>query len=62
MENSSGGGGMGIFGVLGVVFVMLKLIGVINWSWWLVTLPFYGGFAVVFLLIGIYLLFVKLGK
>ncbi|MCY7731790.1 hypothetical protein MHY86_08765 [Aerococcus urinaeequi] len=25
--------------ILTVVFVVLKLIGVINWSWWLVFLP-----------------------
>lgn len=31
--------------LLGVVFVTLKLIGYIDWSWWLVTLPFWGGFA-----------------
>ena len=34
---------MGILGVLGVVFVTLKLVGTIDWSWWLVLLPFYGG-------------------
>lgn len=28
-------------GLLGIAFVVLKLIGVINWSWWLVTLPFW---------------------
>lgn len=32
-------------GLLGVVFVTLKLIGIINWSWWWVTLPFWGGLA-----------------
>ena len=36
-------GGIGVTGLLGVVFVVLKLLGVINWSWWLVTLPFWGG-------------------
>ena len=34
--------GPGILGLLGVAFVVLKLVGVINWSWWWVTLPFYG--------------------
>ena len=62
MENSGGGGGISLFGVLGIVFVVLKLVGVINWSWWLVTLPFWGGFAVVFLLLGIWLVLMKLGK
>ena len=38
--------GVGLFGVLGIVFTVLKLVGVINWSWWLVLLPFYGGLAV----------------
>lgn len=34
-----------IFGILGLIFVTLKLAGigtVASWSWWLVTLPFYG--------------------
>lgn len=26
--------------VLTIVFVVLKLCGVIDWSWWLVALPF----------------------
>ena len=29
--------------MLGLVFIALKLGGVINWSWWLVTLPFWIG-------------------
>ena len=29
--------------MLGVVFVTLKLLGVIHWSWWWVTAPFWGG-------------------
>lgn len=36
---------IGILGILGVVFVVLKLTGVIAWSWLWVTLPFWGGFA-----------------
>lgn len=35
-----------IFGLLGVVFVTLKLCDVIAWSWWWVTLPFWGGAAI----------------
>lgn len=49
-SSSSSSGGIGVFGLLGVAFVVLKLLGVINWSWWWVTLPFWGG-AVLFLLI-----------
>jgi len=43
---------MGLLGLLGVLFVALKLMGYIAWSWWLVTLPFWGG-AVLILLIAI---------
>lgn len=38
-ESSSTSGGIGISGVLFVVFLVLKLIGVIDWSWWWVTAP-----------------------
>jgi len=48
MSESSSSGGIGILGLLGVLFVALKLIGVApvaTWSWWWVTAPFWGGFA-----------------
>lgn len=32
---------LNILDVLLVVFITLKLIGVIDWSWWLVLMPFY---------------------
>lgn len=44
-SNTSSGGGIGVVGLLGVVFVALKLTHVIDWSWWYVTMPFWGGFA-----------------
>lgn len=34
-----------VFTLLGVAFIILKLTGVIHWSWWLVTLPLWGGLA-----------------
>lgn len=42
-SSSSSSSGIGIFGLLGVVFVTLKLCGVIDWSWWWVTAPFWIG-------------------
>lgn len=47
MSNSkaASSGGIGVSGLLGVVFVVLKLLGKITWSWWWVTLPFWGGIA-----------------
>lgn len=56
MSNSTQqGNGISTLGLLGVVFVALKLGGVIDWSWWWVTLPFWAGFAfvVAFVLIGL---------
>ena len=44
-KESSSSGGIGVFGLLGVAFVVLKLVGYIDWSWWYVTLPFWGGAA-----------------
>lgn len=45
-KSDSGSGGIGVIGLLGVLFVGLKLGHVIAWSWWWVTAPFWGGFAV----------------
>lgn len=58
-EKSSSSGEIGVLGLLGVVFVTLKLLGKINWSWWLVTLPFWGGVAlfIVLLLIALVISF-----
>lgn len=36
MQRSSG---VGFLAVLTIVFVVLKLTGTVNWSWWLVLLP-----------------------
>jgi len=45
-NNSSSSSSVSILGLLGVAFVVLKLCGVINWSWWWVTLPFWGPLAI----------------
>lgn len=38
MKDSSSKG-LGLYDVLAVVFIVLKLIGVIDWSWWWVLAP-----------------------
>lgn len=38
--------GTSFFGVLTLVFITLKLLGKIDWSWWWVLLPVWGWFAV----------------
>jgi hypothetical protein len=50
-KSSSSSSGISVFGLLGVAFVILKLTGYIDWSWWLVTLPFWGGFAVLMIIL-----------
>ena len=50
-NNSSAGSGFGILGLLGVVFIVLKLCHVIAWSWWWVLCPFWGGTAIVVLIL-----------
>ncbi len=47
MSNEKSSSSISLLGLLGVAFVVLKLCKVINWSWWWVTLPFWGGLALV---------------
>lgn len=46
-----------IAGLLGILFVALKLVGVIDWSWWWVTFPFWIG-AVLFVIGVVYIVVV----
>ena len=41
-KSTSSSGGIGCLGVLGIVFVVLKLVGVIDWSWFWVLSPYWG--------------------
>ena len=38
-RNSSSSSGIGILGVLQIVFLVLKLTGLITWSWTVVLIP-----------------------
>ena len=42
-NNNNSSSGIGFMSILFVVFLVLKLCKVITWSWWLVTLPLWGG-------------------
>jgi hypothetical protein len=50
-SNSSGGLGLGM--TLFLIFMILKLTGYINWSWWYVTLPLWAPLSLVIILSGI---------
>lgn len=41
-QSSSSSSGIGFFGLLAIVFITLKLLGKITWSWWWVLAPLWG--------------------
>ena len=47
--------GLGILAVLQIVFLVLKLTGLIDWSWWLVLVPLWTdiGFGLLFIIIAL---------
>lgn len=59
MNNTSGSGGIGLSGLMFVVFLVLKLCGVIAWSWWWVTAPLWIPIGLVIIGTMLYLAFKK---
>lgn len=57
-ESSSASGGIGFTGLLTIVFIVLKLLGKIAWSWWWVLSPLWisAGLVLAILLIGLLVL------
>lgn len=54
---------MGFTEILTIAFIVLKLLGVISWSWWLVLLPEIIAVAIYLILIIIWLVsYVKLNR
>ena len=51
--------GLTLFDVILVVFIILKLVGVINWSWWWVLAPLWIELILMVVLLIGYLLFMK---
>lgn len=47
-------GGIGFVGLLTIVFIALKLMGYINWSWWWVLSPIWISWIVALVLIAIF--------
>lgn len=52
-DSGANSAGTIVSGMLGVAFVVLKLCGVINWSWWWVTAPFWGMLAIVIAILAV---------
>ena len=59
-NNNSKSGGVGFVGLLTLVFIVLKLCGVISWSWAWVLSPIWIGFILSFVLILVYLMLCKI--
>lgn len=47
-NSSSSSSGIGFAGMLTILFIGLKLTHNIDWSWWWVLAPLWGGFALMF--------------
>jgi hypothetical protein len=48
VASNQSSGGLGLGGVVFVVFLVLKLLDKIDWSWWWVTSPLWIPFALIF--------------
>ena len=55
-NKNASSGGITLSGLTFLVFLVLKLCGVINWSWWWVTCPLWGPLALVIAIFIVYLL------
>jgi hypothetical protein len=56
MSENKSSGGIGFFGFMFLIFMTLKLTGYIDWSWWWVTAPLWGGFAFVLLIVLLFII------
>ncbi len=62
MSRTTSSNGIGVLGMLGVLFVGLKLTGYIDWSWWLVTLPFWIGIPIIIVMVIILIVMESKGR
>ena len=61
-NNSNSSSGVGLLGLMFLIFMTLKLMCYITWSWWWVTAPLWVGFAIILTIILIFLLIEFLKK
>lgn len=57
MENKTtyGGGGISLLGVVQIVFIILKLVGVITWSWPVILIPLWIQLGVIIVMLAVML-------
>ena len=58
-NNNNASGGIGFCGLLTIVFIALKLLGYINWSWLWVLSPLWISFAIALIFIIIAIIVVR---
>lgn len=56
-QNTNQPGGIGFAGLLTIVFIALKLVGKIDWSWWWVLSPIWISFGIICALLAVIALF-----
>jgi len=56
-ETKTTSSGIGFSGLLTILFIALKLMGYINWSWWWVLSPIWISTIIVLVVIGLILAF-----
>ena len=61
-KRSGTSGGIGFTGLLTIAFIILKLCGVINWSWIWVLSPIWIAFVLTFVIVFIALVIMKIKK
>jgi hypothetical protein len=57
--NVASSSGIGFFGLLTIVFIVLKLCGIITWSWWWILSPIWGPAALFIICILIFYIALK---
>ena len=57
VNTPAGGSGIGFLGVLALIFITLKLIGKITWSWWWVLSPLWIPFGLGIILMILFFIF-----
>ena len=55
-NNNSSSGGVGFFGLMFLILMTLKLTNYINWSWWWVTAPLWGGFVIIIIITAVFVI------
>ncbi len=58
MNNAGAASGIGFLDALLLIFIVLKLIGIITWSWWVVLMPLW----IEIILVIIFILIIIIGN